>query len=70
MQKVGKAMITMFEGFLVVGLHKDRLEVFGKLPEFDAQIDNKKKLHLISTKFISYTKKIQNISHILEIKND
>jgi len=56
MQKAGKATTTMFEGFLVLGLHKDWLDVFGELPEFEVQIDNKKKLHLISTKSIPYTK--------------
>ncbi len=56
MEKVGKAKTTMFEDFLVLGLHKDLMNVFGELPEFDVQIDNKRKLHLISTKSIPYTK--------------
>lgn len=56
MEKVGKATATLFEGFLVVGLHKDWLDVFGELPEFEVKIDNNRRLHLISTKSISYTK--------------
>ncbi len=56
MEKVGKAKTTLFEGFLVLGLDKDWLDVFGELPEFEVQIDNKRKLHLLSTKSIPNTK--------------
>jgi len=56
MEKVGKAKTTLFEDFLVLGLHKDWMDVFGELPKFEVQIDSKKRLHLISTKSIPYTK--------------
>ena len=56
MEKVGKAKTTLFEDFLVLGLAKEWLDVFGELPEFDVQIDNKRRLHIISTKSIPNTK--------------
>ena len=52
MEKAGKAKTTLFEGFLVLGLDKEWLDVFRELPEFEVQIDNKRKLHLISIKSI------------------
>jgi len=56
MQKIGKTKPTLFEDFLLLSLHKDWLDVFGEIPEFDVQIDSKRRLHIISTKSIPYTK--------------
>lgn len=56
MHKIGKVKTTLFENFLVLGLTKEWLELFGELPEFDVQIDNKRRLHIISTKSIPNTK--------------
>ncbi len=57
MKKFGnKVNAFLFDEFLVLGLDKKWLEIFGELPSFESMIDDSGRLILKSTKSISYTK--------------
>ena len=60
MKKFGNQVSTfLFEDYLVLGLEKKWLEVFGELPKFESMLDKNGRLILKSTKSISYTKSIK-----------
>lgn len=56
MKSLGTFDSFMYEGHVLISLDKKWIEVFGEIPKFEAKIDNKGKLHIISTKSIQYTK--------------
>jgi len=57
MKKFGKETSTfLFEDYLVLGLEKKWMELFGELPKFESMIDKNGRLVLKSTKSIPYTK--------------
>ena len=45
----------LLDDYLILGLHKKWIEVFGELPKFNVILDKNGKLILKSTKSISYT---------------
>lgn len=55
MKKLGEFDSFLFENHIIISLDKKWLEAFGELPKFEAVIDDKGKLHIKSTKSISYT---------------
>lgn len=48
----------LFDDYLLLGLNKKWIEVFGEMPKFNAMLDKNGKLILKSTKSITYTKSI------------
>ena len=52
MLKIGKTRTHLFHDYLILGLDKKWLEAFKELPEFEGKVDNKGRLHLVSTKSI------------------
>lgn len=58
MDTIGTTKTARFENYLIIGLDGKWEKLFGELPEFDAKLDKKGKLHLVSTKSIpNYTAK-------------
>lgn len=56
MKKFGKEVGTfLFDEYLVLGLDKKWLDIFGEPPKFESMIDKNGKLILKSTKSIQYT---------------
>ena len=57
MKKIKENIGTfLFDDYLVLGLHKKWIELFGEIPKFNVTLDKNRKLVLKSTKSISYTK--------------
>jgi len=56
MKKLGEFDSFLFEDHIIISLDRKWLEVFGELPKFEVAIDEKGKLHIKSTKSISYTR--------------
>ncbi len=54
MKKIQESVSTfLFDEYLILGLSKKWIEIFGELPKFDAILDKNGKLILKSTKSIS-----------------
>lgn len=49
----------LFEGYLILALDKKWLDAFGESPTFEASLDDKGKLHLVSTESI-YKEKLKD----------
>lgn len=50
MKKICEVKPLLFDGYLVLALSKEWLDVFGEMPTFEASLDDDGKLHLTSTK--------------------
>ena len=55
MEKIGEFGSFLFEGYIVILLHKEWLDLFGEIPRFEIKLDNKRKLCIVSTKSNKYT---------------
>ena len=54
MKRLSDVTSYLFEDHIIVSLSKDRLNAFGKLPDFEVFVDNLGKLHLKSKQRIHY----------------
>lgn len=52
MKKICETTPLLFEGYLVLALSSEWLDVFGGMPTFEVSLDDNGKLHLISTKSV------------------
>jgi len=52
MKKICETKPMMFEGYLVLALSIEWIDVFGEIPTFEASLDDNGKLHLTSTKSV------------------
>ncbi|MHB8546693.1 MAG: hypothetical protein ACYDAJ_08000 [Nitrosotalea sp.] len=61
MKKICETKPMIFEGYLVLALSIEWIEVFGEIPTFEAHLDDDGKLHLTSTKSVNK----KTVLHIL-----
>ena len=59
MKKICETKPLLFEGYLVLALSSEWLDVFGEMPTFEASLDDNGKLHLTSTKSV-YQKNVKD----------
>jgi len=60
MKKLFHIISYLLDDYLLISLTKDWLYLFDSLPEFEVQIDNENKLHLISTHTIKNKSRLRD----------